>query len=160
MLLIEKKYPQYKVHRVKYWQTPKLKKLENLWYAKLKQEGFVDAEKTVGKDRVLVQNAPNAYRQASQVQRENKAEYYRLLTTHGNEERFRDKTEERVMLKRALGFNIKEICEELKTTGDRCHRQTVRFIIRFYEHKWGIREWTKDQLSPKWKRWKKKPLTR
>ncbi len=143
---------------VKYWQSRKLIKLEKIWYEKLRDSGFVDAEKVAGKEKVLVQRASNAYRQASETERESKADYFRLLCIYGHDEIFPDKITEIVMLRRSFGRSLKEIHDELKLAGIKEHqiyntsRQTIRFIIRSYENKWGIRKWTKAQLiNPSWR---------
>ena len=142
----------------KYWQTIQFKKLEKEWDLTLKEAGFIDAERTVGDERVLSQNAPNAYRQTNKVIIESKVEYFTLLTKHAGDEKFEDKIDELVMNLRANGYKIREICENLKQIGQKCHRQTVRFIIRGYEHKWGIRKWTQAKLDPPWRHYKKVPI--
>lgn len=135
----------------KYWQTDAFSALEEQWDAKLKKSGFVDAEKTVNKERVLIQNTPNAYRQAPQVTREAKEQYFTLVSYHMGYKPPRDRIERIIMHNLSFGARIGEICEQLKDLGGSCHRQTVRFIIRKYEHKWKIRRWSKEKLNPRWR---------
>lgn len=144
---------------VKYWQTRSFKKLEKAWNRKLRNEGFEDAERIIdsvhGHQRRMTQRASNAYRQASEIERNNKSDYYRLLGLYTHDEEFTDQVDLLVMFWRSQAYKISRICEELELLGHRCHRQTVRFIIRKYEHKWAIKRWTPSQLDPPWKRWKK-----
>jgi len=139
----------------KYWQTINFKELQKEWEDKLQTSGFVDAEKTIGGERVLVQNSSNAYRQAPEVVRESKIDYYMVLNFRLSKSRFRDEIDKIVMNLHAAGLKIKEICEKLEAIGKGRHRQTVMFIIRKYEHKWKIKKWSKTQLNPQWKHWKK-----
>ncbi len=135
----------------KYWQKMSFKQLEQEWNEKLKESGFIDAEVRVGEERVLIQQASNSYRQAPRIVREAKEEYYTIVNQKMDECPPRDRVERIVMYYVALGAKIKEICNELKETGERCHRQTVSFIIRKYEAKWKIRNWTEQDLNPKWR---------
>lgn len=130
-------------------KKPSFEELEKYWYDRLKKEGFKDIEKKVGNERVLIQRASNVYRQATEVERENKRSYYELISSHVQHEQFTDPTDELIMCRRAEGITIKEISAELKKLGERCHRQTIRFIIRKYELKWKVRNWNPDQLATK-----------
>lgn len=144
----------------KYWQKASFQIIRKRWYQKLKETGFVDAEKDVGKKQFLSQVSSNAYRQASEVIRECKSAYYSLLAECLFEDPPLDEIEKLILLRRSEGHKIKEISRELETRGERCHRQTIRFVIRRYENKWGIRKWNQAQLNPKWMRYKKKLPTK
>lgn len=123
----------------KYWQTPKFKELQDEWYARLKKAGFEDAELTIGNRQCLKQFARNCYRQANDIERENKRRYFELLSSQFQKETFSDKVERLVLMRRTEGVKIKQISVELKAMNERCHRKTIRLIIRKYERKWGIR---------------------
>lgn len=124
----------------KFWQSQTFKELEKEWDEKLKESGFEDAEKAIGGIRVLRQRASNCYRSVSAVQRENKQRYFELLNSHSALELFEDRIEALIMARRASGYKIKQICEELRAMNERCHRQTIRLIIQKYELKWGIKK--------------------
>jgi hypothetical protein len=145
------------VQTMTFWQTSKFRQLEKEWYEKLKENGFIDAEKTTGKQQVLIQFASNALRQASQLTRESKAEYFSLLFKCVNADAPTDRIELLVMSRRAEGAKIEEISKELKQLGGKFHRQMIRYIIRRYEHKWNIRIWPAEKLCPPWRRAKKAP---
>lgn len=124
----------------KFWQTKKFRELSEKWEALLAESGFVDAEKHSGGKSVLKQKATNCYRQASAVAREAKQRYFELLGAHFHKEEFTDDVEAFVMEQRSCGVKIKRICDELSAMDERCHRETIRGIIRKYEHKWGIKK--------------------
>lgn len=127
--------------RKKFWQTKRFKELQREWDLKLAEAGFKDAETSTKGNRVLRQKASNCYRQACQVIREAKQRYYDMLGEgYHKETAWVDEVEGFVMEQRAHGVKIKRICEELKDMGERCHRETVRGIIRKYEVKWKIRK--------------------
>lgn len=124
----------------KFWKTKTFLTLQREWDQKLKASGFEDAEKSIGGTARLKQRASNSYRGAIQVLREAKLEYYRSLTYHFHETEFSDEVERLIMERRAEGVLIKSICEQLRSMGERCHRETVRHIIRKYEIKWGMKK--------------------
>lgn len=148
--------------KVKYWQKSSFERLRDYWYEKLKEIGFIDAEKTIGECQLLVQNSPNVYRQAPQVVVEAKKQYFDLLLKGllkkqqlGKKlrERRQDKIERYIIERRSDGAKIVDIATEINW-----HRQTVRYVIRKYEAKWRIKNWNQEEIAPKWKRWKKKHL--
>lgn len=122
----------------KFWQTQKFKQLQAKWEEKLRQSGFVDIEDE--KNR-LRQNAGNSYRTTTYILIENKRRYYELLGQgYHREKEFRDTVEKIVMLLRARGLKIKDICLGLESVNERSHRDTVRKIIRHYEARWKIKK--------------------
>jgi hypothetical protein len=127
----------------KFWQTPAFKELEREWHDRLREAQFKDAEKLVNGRLVLRRSAnglSDAYRDApSSIERANKLRYYEILGIGFNSTEFDDEVESLVLERRSEGTKIKHICEELRQLGERCHRQTVRHIIRKYELKWGIK---------------------
>lgn len=127
----------------KFWQTKKFKALQNKWEKKLLESGFVDAEKMFYGSLHLKQPVCNyvyRYNMFVEAVRENRQLYFELLGEFFHKEQFNDEVERLIMERRAEGVKIKHICEELKSLKERCHRQTVRLIIRKYEIKWGIRK--------------------
>jgi hypothetical protein len=143
---------------LKFWGKSKFKKLQNEWYRKLEESGFKDAEIILSDQNdwpALKQRSMNVYRQAPDVVRENKTLYFTLLGIHASAEVFDDHIKQFIMFKRAEGNQIQEISKELQARGERSHRQTIRYVIRFYENKWGVRKWTQKQLSPPWMKYKK-----
>ena len=119
----------------KYWRTQKFRSLQKKWEKKLKDSGFVDMEDAKAR---LRQNAGNSYRTRSHTLINAKREYYEMLGFWQHETGFKDDVERLVMELKADGIMIKDICLVLKGAGERCHRQTVRWIIQRYEAKWKI----------------------
>lgn len=126
-----------------------LRQLQREWYRKLKKTGFVDAEKLSGNDMVLKRSASDAYRQASKVTRDAKQAYFDQMCYHAYQEHFDKKIDELVIKMRAEGANIKGICAQLKKKGYERHQQTVRFIIRKYENRWGVKCWKPKLMTSK-----------
>jgi hypothetical protein len=133
----------------KFWLTKKFKLLQKKWYEKLREADFVDVEHEFDGEFELTQRSSNAYRQASFIVRESKVDYYRLIGHYTHNEKFDDPVDEIVMKMVAEGAKIKAVSEELKRQGFKCHRQTIRYIIRRYENQWGIRRWNQKQLTSK-----------
>lgn len=154
----------------KFWRSSEFKKLQSEWEEKLRQSGFEDAEKEVGGDRVLKQRADYAYRSSTTATIEAKEEYFQLLSswvrieTQFDGESFfqlplplpgvdplelkRNISSDRLIMEMtAAGKNIQEISRELKRRRMEKHnRDTIRYIRRRYEDRWGIRRWTREQM--------------
>jgi len=127
-----------------FWKTKAFKVVELEWYEKLESTGFKDAETQKG-ERVLKQRATNSYRQANELERRTRLEYYLLLGNHVNNTEFPCELEKVVMNLRAEGYIISEIVKELIRLGTPRTRLTIRRIIRRWEAKWNIRKWSLKQ---------------
>lgn len=126
--------------RPKFWQTNEFKTLQDEWNEKLNESGFKDAETLLGDgDWALKQKATNAYRATHQTIRDGKQRYFELLGSAFNDEQFCDWVERLIMEHRADGWTIREISDKLKMLNERCHRETIRNVIRKYEVRWKIR---------------------
>lgn len=131
------------------FKTKQFLAIQKEWYQTLAKHGFIDQEKIVGDTHLLTQRSSNAYRQASKVSRNARLEYYRLIAHHLGEEKEISEVDFVVMTMISDGKKIKTISAHLGELGHVSHRQTVRFIIRRWETKWGIREWTLGQMNLK-----------
>lgn len=140
----------------KYYQTDSFRREAELWEKVLEQEGLPDIEKRIGEDYVLKQNSSNVYRQMDSTRREAKEIYYQRLATALLFASFDTEIDQIVMVLKAQGHKITEICKSLAAAGVGRYRRTVRLIIRKYEDRWGIRSWSPEQLKYSWK---KKTLT-
>jgi hypothetical protein len=138
----------------KYYETLEFKALSKQWEKILEQEGLADAETSVGEKRALRQNASNVYRQMDPTRREAKELYFQQLgrCLHSVSLSFDNEVDKMVMVLRAQGAKITEICAALIEAGCSRYRRTVRLIIRKYEDRWGIRNWNPEQLKYRWKR--------
>lgn len=130
----------------KFYQTSHFKALEKEWEARLQASGFEDAEKIIDGERVLIQNAANAFRQADSLTVEQKTAYFDQMSQAVHNEEFTNEIDSLVMHRTAEAVKIKDIVSEIKSLGYTIHRQTVRFIIRRYENKWKIKQWTHKQM--------------
>jgi len=129
-----------------FWRTKKFKALSIEWDKKLQANGFIDIETRCGGERVLKQRATNAYMQADEFERESKLEYFCVLSHLAQTTIFPSPLEQIVMQSHAEGMAIKEIISELNKNGLSRDRRTIRFIIRRWQMKWGIRTWSLSQM--------------
>lgn len=134
----------------KFYQSREFRELEKQWDEYLKLSGFEDAERIKNGERVLRQNSSNSYRQAGDDEREAKLQYFQTLCAHFYRTEFPNPVDKLVMAMVSDGRSIKFIVFELSRSGHPTHRQTIRFIIRRYEHLWGIRVWTAKQRNLKY----------
>jgi hypothetical protein len=145
-----------RARQLQFWNTKEFKEIQKKWDDVLESNGFNDIEQTIKNERVLKQQSTNAYRQAVDVVRQSKIEYYTVLGQKIAGAQFENEIDKAVMEKRSEGLKIKEISSIINL-----HRQAIRYIIRRYEKEWGIRAWTTEQLSPQWmwENWRKMKQT-
>lgn len=136
-----------------FWRTPNFKVLLKTWNSKLKESGFADHELEIKEERVLKQRSTNCYRQADELERESRFEYFSFLGFLANNTEFNNELEKLVMLKHSEGLTIKQIADEIKGilcgVGYESHRKTVRHIIRRWQTKWGVKTWNQKQMNLK-----------
>lgn len=153
----------------KFWTSEKFKKLKHKWEEKLKKSGFEDVEKEINGHVTLKSYSScesryaGIYRFAPTVVREGKEDYYRILSQKVHLElNFEDESDKLIMEWTAEGRKVKDISEELKRLlpdgkqRSKHYRNTIRYVRRRYEDKWGIKSWTEEQMGLK--KNKKKPI--
>lgn len=127
----------------------KFVKLQKKWYEKLAESGFNDIEEQIGTNWHLKTTAADHCKTTDPVVLEAKRIYYQALGEHVDKEVFECFKDEYVMRRLALGAKNREISEELiEKLGLYCHRQSLCFIRRRYEHKWGIKQHRPEDLQP------------
>jgi hypothetical protein len=131
------------------WRTKSFKNLLKTWNKKLEQTGFVDAEVELKEDRSLKQRATNSYRQATELERDSRLEYFRIIGNLANNTKFPNDVEKLIMLRHSEGETINSILKEVKSNNGPRNRKTVRFTIRRWQMKWGIKYWTLKQMNLK-----------
>ncbi len=132
-----------------FWKTTAFKALQQAWYARLEKEGFRDAEEIIGGEYVLKQIAAHPYRDMDHLTIWAKESYYRLMCLQVQKGEFATEVDRLVLTMFAEGRRIKHIVEALHNLGTPRARNSVRFIIRKYEMRWGLREYTAKQLNKK-----------
>lgn len=136
----------------KFWRTNQFETLKAEWEKKLKESGFEDAEADIGGERHLKQRASNPYahryRCEEELPRESKLTYFLLIAQMcAREQDFKDTSDRLIMERTSEGWTITEISKELKKRALFKHnRDTIRYIRRRYEAKWGIRIWSREQM--------------
>lgn len=76
-------------------------------------------------------------------------EYYDKLSKAVSNNSFESEIEQIIIEQKSKGQKICEIVNYLAKRRKRIHRETVRHVIRRFEHKWGIRKWTYKQMDLK-----------
>lgn len=129
---------------MKYYQTHVFRETQREWKKRLKDSGFKDIEND--KQHIVGSNLSSDNKKVSKQER---FDYFRMIINKLYSDSLvvppdinpRDLI---VMAMRGNGYLLKQIAKENKID-----RRTVRFIIRRYEHLWGIRFWTKKQRNLK-----------
>lgn len=147
------------------------KKLQQYWYERLEQDGFIDIEKD--EDRLLkyqydlsksIRDAHNtltpnltvnmtrdSYRDTRDLKINTKTEYFAAIRAMIGDEKtvFRNEIDRYILRRHSEGAMIKDICEELLIQNIKKDRKTIRIMIRRYEMKWNIRAYSNKQLNRK-----------
>lgn len=126
--------------------SPELKKE---WDKKLKDSGFKDIEVEVNGNRCLRQRAIPSLSKAARETFKQKAEYYLTISKKFVRQKFPNDLELMVMNHHADGKKIKEIQELLLDYGFKKHRTTITFIIRRWQKRWRLKNWTPKQMNLK-----------
>ncbi len=79
---------------------------------------------------------------------ESKRRYFELIAQFFSDERwFEDDSDRLIMQRTSEGWTIAEISKELRSLGKfKFNRDTIRYIRRRYENKWGVRHWKPEQM--------------
>ena len=122
-------------------------RLQEKWYVKLKKSGFEDAEELIGSEWHLKTNSSSHCRFLSEEVREARQAYFSALGECVNTETFDCSKDEYIMRRLAEGIQNNQIAAELIAQGIKCHRQSLCYIIRKYEMRWGIKSYPEDKLT-------------
>lgn len=128
-----------------FWKTKAFKIISKEWYLKLKNAGFVDHEQALLKQH-------GGYIKASELERDARRDYYSLIGHYVHNTEFPNILEKQIMSRHAEGQTISEISRELKLREDwhfEKNRKVIRYIIRRWEQRWGIKRWSIKQLNLK-----------
>ena len=132
---------------MQFWKTKTFRQQAKIWNKKLKDSGFNDQEIEIAGERVLNQRSTNAYKQATELERQCRLDYFRLLGYLANNTIFPNRLEQFILLSHAEGKTTPEIAEEMKTHGVIKNKRTIGFIIRRWQMRWGIKTWTLKQMN-------------
>ncbi len=130
-----------------YWKTQDFKALQQAWYGRLKAEGFQDAEEVIAGELLLKQVAAHPYRGADDLTRSTKEDYFRVMAQAVQDAEFDSEVDRLILTAYAEGKKIKAICDELAGMGQTRGRATVRYKVRLYEMRWGMREYSPRELN-------------
>lgn len=78
-----------------------------------------------------------------------KIQYFERMYSCFCNENFKNEIHRFILELAVDGAKICEIHRALQANGINRHRKTVRHIIRKFEHKWGIREWSRKEMDLK-----------
>lgn len=132
----------------RFYESKEFREVEKHWNHILLETGFIDQEQLSRGERIL-KNDPgsHAYRLSAQSEIDSRLRYFETLSRLSRETIFPSLLEKIIMQMTADGKKIVDIQEHLLKNGRSLHRQTIRFIIRRYEHDWGLRFWTKKERN-------------
>jgi hypothetical protein len=136
-----------------YWKSEHFKALQKDWYKRLKESGFQDHEKFVNGEHELKELRPYKSDKcerdddSSNLKRSMKECYYILLGQCVASYNFKSEVHRVILTLHAEGMRAYLIVRELKSLGTPRHRENVRYVIRKYEMKWGLRKYNKRQLG-------------
>ena|ERR1700678_1062921 len=127
---------------MQYWQTPQFKKLEEEWEQKLRDSGFVDAEKlTATGGRTLRRLSMSITRRSELEFHEAKAEYFRQLgmcLQDPDKRKSHSPLDIGIMRLRFIGYRPVEIISILSTVGISIDKHTVSSITHAMEKTWKL----------------------
>lgn len=130
-----------------FWKAKEFKALQKQWYQRLSDEGFKDAETLSEKCLTLKKIQERPYCAVAEVVRETREAYYTLMAQKVQEAVFRNEIDRLIMIWHADGMKACAIGRELTAIGEYRNRNTIRYLIRRYEHAWGMREYTPKELN-------------
>lgn len=144
-----------------FWKNPEFKALQKLWYQRIKDAGFEDAERLVDGEPILKKTSGHQglvfftddleemlqKEVAASSKEESKASYYNFMAQKVQETVFTSAIDRLILEGHSEGKHIRHICEDLRKAGEPRGRNTVRFRIRIYEMRWGLRQYTPKQLN-------------
>ncbi len=131
-----------------YWERPDFLALQQAWYARLANTGFVDVEISQPYD-CRHRHRHDRPRHVLILLAEQRRIYHRELASRLETALFAKPADQIIMQMRSEGARINEICAKLDALGMPKHRHRVRFRIRIYEMKWGLRTYTPRQIGHK-----------
>lgn len=131
---------------MEFWKKPSFLALQKAWYQRLKDDGFSDIEHPSGTSLKRPTGADSKYRQDTTT-REGKEAYFRLMAHLVNQEKFVKEIDQVVMTLHANGAKIVDIQSALEKIGLTRTRGAIRFRIRKFEMRWGIKFYDKKGLN-------------
>lgn len=129
---------------MKFYETKQFKELEKEWDENLDRSGFCDIEKKMGTGRELKQFSQNVHRRSKSGLKQAREKYFERLSECFQTEIFLDY---KILSDFISGKKRSEIWRELILLGANVDYETIRFIIRRYEYKWGIKNYTLRQMN-------------
>lgn len=124
-----------------FWKTQAFKILNEEWYGKLDNTGFIDAEK---KNRdSLISNICPKFRTDLLREIEQRQEYFRILGHLVHDTIYESQMDFFIMIRYSEGKTIKEITIEALSGGFNLDRKKTGQIINRWLSSWGINNWDK-----------------
>jgi len=116
-------------------QATELKKLQKIWYARLKKKGFEDIERNETELKVYSENIiKNAARGRKNINHEiwcqSKTEYFRMAEHFLNENKFENKILKYIWDLHSQGVSARNISKKLKSLKIKKDKTTVHRIVQ------------------------------
>ena len=133
---------------MKYWQTQEFLALQKAWYERLNNIGFKDVEsKLDGFDPILKELSDKVHRYRYRSKMENHAEYFRVMLDKACQSVYDSEIDKIILNMFADGKRYKDIYDFLASQGNRRCLNTLRFTVRKYEVRWGVKEYSPRELN-------------
>lgn len=116
----------------------------HFWQERLKESGFYDFEIEGEKINARINESDKISKT-----KQNDIFYYSEISAFAQKNKFNNDSYKRIMELRSEGFGISEILRKLLEENIKINRETIRYIIRRFEFKWGIRAWTLKEMNIK-----------
>lgn len=141
---------------------PEFRDLQKEWYLKLAEDGFNDAETLTAHGMRLKQEHRRFFRTRGDKDRdmwqsvfiEAKTNYYLRLTHKVNDPdtEFKSDLDRIILSLHSEGFSKVQIVQFLEAFGYKRKRKAIIYLIRRYEHEWGLKTYSQKQLNRKQKK--------
>ena len=116
------------------FKTREFKKLNKLWYGKLKKEGFQDIERQdkIGarEGRLINSSLPHIIENYTVDQFEVKREYYRMAGQFLHEYKFKTALERIIWDMHTQGISVRNIVKKLQSKGHTAYKDLVHGAIK------------------------------
>jgi len=131
-----------------FWKSTVFKELQAEWQKRLEADGFRDIEKMCGAQMELRQFANHSFMaNLTREEMQDRETYFNKIVDYINATKFRNEVERLILQWHADGKRLIDIQADLIAAGYYRCKNAVRFTIRRYEMRWGLRAYSPSQLN-------------
>jgi len=134
-----------------FWRKPEFKALQKAWYQRLKDEGFEDVEEIAHGDQQRLKQSTQGILKRYPKLRDNE-EYFIAVAKCVRDAEFKTTEDRLIMTLYSKGRTITKISKFMARWQLKNGRGCIRFTIRRYEMKWGLRTYSPEELNRHWQK--------